>query len=213
MKMSISHLEEVGKRKLSEPELVQITNVAVRKIKARIRSTQSRQKSYTDLQCKALEFEVGDHVFLKVAPMREVLRFGKKGKLSPRFIGPFELLERIGPVAYRLALPPNLSVVHNIFHVAMLPKYIPYHLHVLAHDMLSLIEELTYKEDPVQILDKEVKRLRNYEIALVKVLWNNHKGEEATRKRKEDMRILYLTCFRTSTLRLPKFLKSPRIYC
>ena len=94
---------------------------------------QSRQKSYADVRRRDLEFEVGDHVFLKVAPMRGVLRFGKKGKLSPRFIGPFEILERVGAVAYKIALPPNLATVHNVFHVSMLQKYTPDPTHVIEH--------------------------------------------------------------------------------
>ena len=92
---------------------------------------QSPQKSYTDRRRRPLEFEVGDHIFLKVIPKRGVVRFGQRGKLSPRFIGPFEILERVGTVAYRLALPPSLSVVHEVFHVAMLRKYTPDPTHVV----------------------------------------------------------------------------------
>ena len=92
---------------------------------------QSRQKSYADVRRRPLEFEVGDHVFLKVMPQREVVRFGKHGKLSPRFIRPFEILERIGSVAYRLALPPSMSGVHEVFHVSMLRKYTPNPAHVV----------------------------------------------------------------------------------
>ncbi|KAL0549347.1 hypothetical protein IC582_013828 [Cucumis melo] len=108
---------EVGEQRLMGPELVQSTNEAIQKIRSRMHTAQSRQKSYADVRRKDLEFEVGDKVFLKVAPMRGVLRFERRGKLSPRFVGPFEILERIGPVAYRLALPPSLSTVHDVFHV------------------------------------------------------------------------------------------------
>ncbi|KAL0534796.1 hypothetical protein IC582_029090 [Cucumis melo] len=111
---------EVGEQRLMGPELVQSTNEAIQKIRSRMHTAQSRQKSYADVRRKDLEFEVGDKVFLKVAPMRGVLRFERRGKLSPRFVGPFEILERIGPVAYRLALPPSLSTVHDVFHVSML---------------------------------------------------------------------------------------------
>ena len=89
-----------------------------------MKTAQSRQKSYADKRRKDLEFSVGDMVFLKVAPMKGVMRFGVKGKLSPRFIGPFEILERVGDMAYRLALPPRLSEIHNVFHVSMLKKYV-----------------------------------------------------------------------------------------
>ncbi|KAL5538397.1 hypothetical protein UlMin_045742 [Ulmus minor] len=97
-------------------------------------TAQSRQKSYADKRRRPLEFQVGDSVFLKVAPMKGVMRFGKKGKLSLRFIGPFEILERIGKVAYKLALPPELSSVHNVFHVSMLKKYVSDSSHVLEHE-------------------------------------------------------------------------------
>ena len=103
----------MGKRQLLGPELVQITNAAVEKIKDRIQTAQSRQKNYADLRRKDLKFKARDHVFLKVAPMRGVLKFGKKGKLSPRFIDPFERLERIGLVTYRLALPPNFFLKYT----------------------------------------------------------------------------------------------------
>ena len=116
--------EEVGSKQLLGPDLLQTTNEAILTIRKRILTAQSRQKSYVDVRRKDLEFEVGDHVFLKVALVRGVFQFGKRGKLSPHFIGPFEILERIGPVAYRLALPPALGVVHNVFHVSMLRKYV-----------------------------------------------------------------------------------------
>ncbi|MDV3187756.1 MAG: hypothetical protein Q8836_02610, partial [Sweet potato little leaf phytoplasma] len=116
------HWDEVGEKALLGPELVQKSNEAVQQIRARMQASQSRQKSYADERRKDLEFSVGDHVFLRVALMKGVLRFGKKGKLSPRFIGPYEVLERIGPVAYRLALPPTMSSVHDVFHVSMLRK-------------------------------------------------------------------------------------------
>ncbi|KAL5577207.1 hypothetical protein UlMin_018906 [Ulmus minor] len=116
---------------------------------------------------------------------------GKKGKLSPRYIGPFEILERVGKVAYRLALPQELSSVHNVFHVSMLKKYIPDPSHVLEHEPIEVHEDLSYEEQPVQILDKKEKTLRNKVIPLVKVLWRNHKVEEATWEREDDMRKRY----------------------
>ncbi|KAA0036145.1 pol protein [Cucumis melo var. makuwa] len=106
------------------PELVQTANAAIQNIRTRMLIAQNRQNSYVDKRCKDLEFDVGDMVFLKVAPMKGVLRLEKKGKLSPRFVGPFEILERIGSVAYRLSLPPSFSVVHDVIHVSMLRKYV-----------------------------------------------------------------------------------------
>ncbi|XP_050937898.1 uncharacterized protein LOC127148396 [Cucumis melo] len=110
-------------------------------------------------------------VFLKVAPVKGVLRFEKKGKLIPRFVGPFEILERIGPVAYRLALPPSLSTVHDVFHVSMLRKYVADPTHVVDFEPLQISEDLSYKEQSVEILAREVKMLCNRGILLVKVLW------------------------------------------
>ncbi|KAA0047658.1 pol protein [Cucumis melo var. makuwa] len=141
---------------------------------------ESRQESYADVQRKDLEFDVGDMVFLKVAPIKGVLRFEKKGKLSLRFVGPFEILERIGPVAYRLALPPSFSAVHGVFHVSMLRKYVADPTHVVDFRPLRISEDLSFEEQPIEILAREVKVLRNREISLVKVLWQNHGVEEAT---------------------------------
>ena len=123
---------------------------------------------------------MGDCIFLKVAPMKGVMRFGKKGKLSPRYIGPFEILEMIGKVACKLALPSELSAVHNVFHVSMLRKYISHPSHVLVSEPIEVQEDLTYEEQPVQIQDRKDKELHNKVIPLVKVLWRNHKVGEAT---------------------------------
>ncbi|KAA0036879.1 ty3-gypsy retrotransposon protein [Cucumis melo var. makuwa] len=145
------------------------------------------QRLMSHVRRKDLEFEVGDKVFLKVAPMRGVLRFERRGKLSPRFVGPFKILERIGPVAYCLALPPSLSTVHDVFHVSMLRKYVPDPSHVVDYEPLEIDENLSYTEQPVEVLAREVKTLRNKEIPLVKVLWRNHRVEEATWEREDDM--------------------------
>ncbi|KAL0560323.1 hypothetical protein IC582_000724 [Cucumis melo] len=187
--------DEVGEQRLMGPELVQSTNEAIQKIRSRMHTAQSRQKSYADVRRKDLEFEIGDKVFLKVAPMKGVLRFERRGKLSPRFVGPFEILERIGPVAYRLALPPSLSTVHDVFHVSMLRKYVPDPSHVVDYEPLEIDENLSYTEQPVEILAREVKTLRNKEIPLVKVLWRNHRIEEATWEREDDMRSRYPELF------------------
>ncbi|TYK19513.1 pol protein [Cucumis melo var. makuwa] len=137
------------------PKLVQTTNTAIQKIRARMLTAQSRQKSYADVLCKDLEFNVGDIVFLKVAPMNGVLRFENKRKLSLRFVGPFEILERIDPIAYRLALPPSFSAVHDVFHVSMLRKYVADPTHVVDFESLQIIENLSYEEQPVEILARE----------------------------------------------------------
>ncbi|KAL0539355.1 hypothetical protein IC582_023566 [Cucumis melo] len=186
---------EVGEQRLMGPELVQSTNEAIQKIRSRMHTAQSRQKSYADVRRKDLEFEIGDKVFLKVAPMKGVLRFERRGKLSPRFVGSFEILERIGLVAYRLALPPSLSAVHDVFHVSMLRKYVPDPSHVVDYEPLEIDENLSYVEQPVEVLAREVKTLRNKQIPLVKVLWRNHRVEEATWEREDDMRSRYPDLF------------------
>ena len=165
--------------------MVRSTNEAIKNIRAHMQTTQSRQKSYVDVRRRDLEFDVGDKVFLKVAPMKGVMHFEKKGKLSPSFVGPFEILERIGVVAYRLALPPSLSVVHNVFHVSMLRKYMADPSHVVDYEPLEIDENLSY------VLARDVKMLRNRGIALVKVLWQNHRVEEATWEREDDIRAHY----------------------
>ena len=127
--------------------------------------------------------------------MEEVLRFRKKGKLSPRFIGPYEVLERIGPVAYRLALPPELAKLHDVFHVSMLWKYRSDESHILPMQEIQVQEDLSYDEEPKTILAREVKRLQNKQVQLVKVLWQHHGREEATWEPEATMSAQYPQLF------------------
>ena len=120
-----------------------------------------------------------------------MVRFGKRGKLSPHYIGPFEIVDRIGPVAYRLDFPEELARVHNVFHISILRKYILDPSHVLEAPEIELSDDLSYEEQPVQILGREEKELRNKTISLVKVLWRNHLVEEATWEREEQIRSQY----------------------
>ena len=140
---------------------------------------------------KDLEFEVEDQVFLKLSPRKGVVRFGKRGKLNPRYIGPFEIVDGIGPVAYRLDLPEEFSRVHNVFHISMLRKYIPDSSHVLETPEIELRDDLSYEEQPVQILGREEKEICNKTVSLVKVLERNHLVEEATWEREDQMRSQY----------------------
>ena len=119
---------------------------------------------------KDIECEVGDKVFLKVSPWRKVLRFGKKGKLNPRFIGLYEVLERIRPVAYWLALPPDLAKFHDVFHVSMLRKYRSDESHILPVQEVQVQADFSYDEEPKAILAREVKQFQNKQVQLVKVL-------------------------------------------
>ena len=138
---------------ITGPDLIRDTLEKVSWIRQRLLTAQSRQKSYADVRRRPLEFEVGDHVFLKVMPKRGVVRFGKRGKLSPRFIGPFEILERVGTVAYRLALSPSMSGVHEVFHVSMLRKYTPDPAHVVDWGQIEVDTDETFEEGPVCIVD------------------------------------------------------------
>src|SRR5262249_16624031 len=160
-------------------------------------AAQSRQKSYADKRRKDLSFEVGDHVFLKVSPSKGVARFRQRGKLNPRYIGPFEILERVGAVAYRLALPPSLDGVHDVFHVSMLRKYMADPSHVVEHPSISVQSDLSFIEHPIRILDRKTQELRTKSIPLVKVLWQHHSSEEATWELEAEVRKKYPGLFGT----------------
>ncbi|RVW68203.1 Transposon Ty3-G Gag-Pol polyprotein [Vitis vinifera] len=191
---------DVGERKLLGPELVQLIVEKVALIKERLKAAQSRHKSYADHRRRDLEFEVGDHVFLKVSPMKSVMRFGRKEKLSPRFVGPFEILERVGTLAYKVALPPSLSKIHNVFHVSTLRKYIYNPSHVVELEPIQISEDLTYEEIPVQIVDVMDKVLRHVVVKLVKVQWSNHSIREATWELEEEMREKHPQLFQDSSM-------------
>ncbi|XP_074315522.1 uncharacterized protein LOC141651721 [Silene latifolia] len=158
-------------------------------------AAQDKQKSYADLKRSDIEFAIGDKVLLKVSPMRGVMRFGKKGKLSQMYIGPYEILDRVGEIAYRLALPPALDRVHYVFHVSQLRKYVSDPTHVLEPKHIEIDEQLSYVEEPKEILDRKVRRTRNGETSLVNVLWSNHKVEEATWEAEAAMREKYPSLF------------------
>ncbi|XP_042387418.1 uncharacterized protein LOC121979496 [Zingiber officinale] len=163
----------------------------VRTIKRRLSEAQDRQKSYVDRRRRPLEFSVGDYVFLRVSPTKGVKRFGLKGKLAPRYIGPFQILERIGEVAYRLALSPSLTGVHDVFHVSMLRRYVPHPSHILIDVSVVLQPDISYEEIPVRILDCKERQLRNKTIRLVKVGWRYHSDEEATWELEDKMQASY----------------------
>nr|GFB47506.1 hypothetical protein [Tanacetum cinerariifolium] len=143
----------------------------------KLKEARTRQKSYADKHRRSLEFQPGDHVFLKVSPARGVRRFGK---LSPRFIGPFEILDRVGEVSYRLPLPPQLSHVHNVFHVSLLRGYKYHPLHVIFYPLDQIRADLSYVEEPEAILDRQDRVMRKKTIPFVKILWRNHPEREAT---------------------------------
>ena len=174
---------------------MQLTVDKIDVIKSKLKAVQDRQKSYADQHRKEIEFQVGEKVFLKVSPWRGIMRFGNKGKLSPRYIGPYEIIERIGPLAYRLALPPELSRIHNVFHVSMLRRYRSDPSHVIKDSEVEISENLSYMEEPIKIVDHKIKELRNREIPMVKVVWKNHGIEEVTWETAEKMKRSYPQLF------------------
>ncbi|GJS43725.1 hypothetical protein Tco_0568768 [Tanacetum coccineum] len=150
---------------------------------------------YADKRRKPLGFEVGDRVLIKVSPWKGVVSFGKKGKLAPRYVGPFEILERIGIVAYRLRLPEELSSVHDTFHVSNLKKCLAdASLHVPL-DEIKVDKTPHFVEEPVEIMDQEIKKLKRKKIALVKVRWNSKRGPEFTWEREDYMKSKYPQLF------------------
>ena len=185
---------EVGESSITD--LVRDTSEKVSLIRQRLLMAQSWQKSYADARRRPFEFEVGDHVFLKVIPKRGVVRFGKQGKLSPRFIGPFEILERVGLVAYQLALPLIISGVHDVFHVSMLRKYTPDPAHVVDWGQIEVDTDGNFGEGPVCILDSRDQVLRRKTVRLVRVLWRHYGVEESTWECKGTMWATYPLLFR-----------------
>nr|GFB97218.1 putative reverse transcriptase domain-containing protein [Tanacetum cinerariifolium] len=151
--------------------------------------------SYADLKRKPMEFQVGDKVMLKVSPWKEFIRFGKRGKLNLRYVGPFKVLERVGDVAYKLELPEELSRVHNTFHVSNLKKCHANESLAVPLDGLHFDDKLHFVEEPVEIMDREVKRLKRSQIPLVKVRWNSKRGPEFTWEREDQFRKKYTHLF------------------
>ena len=187
---------EVKKSSITGPDLIRDTSEKVNLIRQRLLTAQSRQKSYADVRRRPLEFEVGDHVFLKMMPKRGVVRFGKRGKLSPGFIGPFEILERVEVVGYQLTLPPSMSGVHEVFHVSMLRKYTPDPAHVVDWGQIEVDTDETFEEGLVCILDNRDQVFRRKTVRLVRVLWRHYEVEESTWEREDTMRATYSFLFR-----------------
>ncbi len=179
--------DDIEECRIIGPDLVEDAKAKVRVAKQRLLAAQRRQKSYVDWHRRDLEFQVGDHALLKVSPARGIKRFILRNKLSPRFVGPFEILERIGTVAYRLALPHGLTGVHNVFHVSMLRKYIRDPSHVINPTIAQLRGDLSNDEAPSRILAHDEKKMRNKTILYVKVQWKNHEKREATWERESGM--------------------------
>ncbi|XP_071708242.1 uncharacterized protein [Rutidosis leptorrhynchoides] len=164
---------QVGDRQLTGPKIIHETTEKIFQIQERLKTAMSRQKSYADVRRKSLEFQVGDKVMLKVSPWKGVIRFGKRGKLSLRYVGPFEIIERIGPVAYRLKLPQELSGIHDAFHISNLKKCLSDDTLVVPLEEIRIDNKLHFIEEPAEIMDREVKRLKHSSIPIVKGLYNS----------------------------------------
>nr|GEV42625.1 putative reverse transcriptase domain-containing protein [Tanacetum cinerariifolium] len=182
---------EVRDVQLIGPEIIHETTEKIIQIKSRIQAVRDRQKSYADVRRKPLEFQVCDKVMLKVSPWKGVIRFGKRGKLNPRYIGPFKVLAKVGTVAYRLELPQQIKRVHSTFHVSNLKKC----LSDEPLDEIHIDDKLHSVEELVEIMDREVKRLKQSRIPIIKVRWNSRRGPEFTWKREDQFRKKYLHHF------------------
>ncbi|GJT94526.1 putative reverse transcriptase domain-containing protein [Tanacetum coccineum] len=190
---------EVGESKLFGQEIVQETTDKIVQIKERLKAARDRQKSYADHRQKLLEFSVGDKVLLKVSPRKGVVRFGKRSKLSPRYVGPFEVVERVGPGAYRLRLPQELVDIHDISHVSNLKKCLAdVNLHVPLEEV-KIDDKLHFIKEPMEIMDREVKKLKRSRIPIVKVRWNSRRGPEFTWEREDEMKRKYPQLFVSAT--------------
>ncbi|WVZ84072.1 hypothetical protein U9M48_031144 [Paspalum notatum var. saurae] len=171
---------EPGERVTFGPDLVTQAEEQVKFIQSNLKSAQSRQKSYSDRRRRPLVFEKGDHVYLRVSPMKGVHRFGVKGKLAPRYDGPFKITEQCGPVAYRLELPPHLAAVHDVFHVSQLKKCLRVPEEEVDTSQVQIEPDLTYEARPIKILDQKQRSTRRNTVNFYKVQWSDHSEEEAT---------------------------------
>jgi hypothetical protein len=186
---------ETGEWKVFGPDILEEAEKQVHMVRENLRVTQSRQKSYTDHRRRELSFQVGDFVYLKVSPMRGLRRFNVRGKLAPRFIGPFKILEKRGEVAYQLELPPQLSDVNDVFHVSQLKKCLRVSKELIPMEDLDAKEDLSYQEYPVRILETSERVMRNKRIKMCKVQWSHHIEDGATWEREEELKVEFPSFF------------------
>jgi hypothetical protein len=179
---------EVGDRVIESPDFIKAAEEKIAEVRENLRIAQSHQKSYADKRRRELKFDVGDHVYLKVSPIRGTRRFRVRGKLAPRYIGPYPVIKRIGAVSYKIKLSEQLSDVHNVFHVSQLRKCLRVPEEQVVPDTLDLQDDLRYQEVPVQILDTMTQRTRTQAFKLCKVQWSRHSEAEATWEREDALK-------------------------
>nr|GFC42590.1 putative reverse transcriptase domain-containing protein [Tanacetum cinerariifolium] len=190
--MSITCLLGRGRRRSThQSRNFQETTEKIVQIKQRLQAARDRQKSYANIRRKPLEFQVGDKVMLKVSPWKGVVRFGKRGKLNLRYIGHFKVLAKVGTVAYKLELPQQLSRVHSTFYVSNLKKCLSDEPLAIPLDELHIDDKLRFIEEPVEIIDREIKRLRQSCIPIIKVRWNSKQGPKFTWEREDQFKQKY----------------------
>nr|GEU36855.1 putative reverse transcriptase domain-containing protein [Tanacetum cinerariifolium] len=182
---------KVGDMQLTGPEIIHETTEKIVKIRQHLQTVRDRQRSYVNVRRKALEFQAGDRVMLKISPRKGVIRFGKRGKLNPRYIGPFKILNRIGPVAYKPELPEELINVQNTFHVSNLKKCLSDESLIIPMKELKLDDKLNFVEEPLEIMDREIKQLRQNRIPIIKVRWNSKRGLEYKWEREDEIHAKY----------------------
>jgi hypothetical protein len=182
---------EVGQREIGGTEIVLKTIEKIDVIKDRLKAAQDRQKSYADKRRRPIEFNVGDRVLLKVSPWKGVLRFRKRGKLSPRFIGPFRIVAKVGKVAYRLELPEELAGIHPTFHVSHLRKCLADESTYVPLSEIEVDNRLNYVEEPIAIVEEELRRVQNKTVRTYKVLWKHGKMSDCTWESEHDVLVYY----------------------
>jgi hypothetical protein len=182
---------EPGERRYYGIDFMKEAEKQVRIIQQHMAAAQARQKSYADKRRRPIEFEVGDHVYLKVSPMRGVQRFGVKRKLAPRYVGPYPIIERCGRVAYKLQLPPEMCMIFLVFHVSQLKKCLQVPEEEVKVRDIKIKKTLTYVEEPVYVLDRKDRVTRNQVVRLYKIMWSNHSERDATWERENYLREVY----------------------
>jgi hypothetical protein len=179
---------EMGEKVIFGPDHVEEAEATVHRIQDNLKATKSHQETYANKRRRPLEFKVGNHVYLRVSPMKGVKRLGVKGKLAPRYIGPFPILEKCGTVAYKLDLPSSLAEVHDIFHMSQLKKCLKALVDVVLPEVTPLEANLSYSEHPIKVLDQKDRVTRRKTPKFFKIQWINHSKEEATWESEDFLR-------------------------